>query len=540
MQNEDKSAMASEAKNPLSDDDIIEFAETVLADFDDSFVGHDEDKPLVEDDEDIIDLTEVADKPESSDDILELSEDVDTGASAEEDILELKDITEKEAGEDEVDFELEDDIEDLMIEDDAVIEVDDAVDDPADATEADAHDREVLTEPYEFADEEETFDLSSEDQVPQASSDPEDEDSEFDFEPAAENLTGNTDESPLSADAAEKETPTAPEDRVPEEYPAEGDLMTVALETQPLEDQVADLIGGHVGNQIGDPVTDGQQEKLELTEADRRSLEEELSLDTDDDAPADTAEDRDAAAPAGQPIDDTIDPGSFHRAESPESADAENVPASPTATAVQPDVAEASGAGTAETFDFDFDEAAEDDATAESEPPMTSAFDAEELAVESLLAESEVTGHAEQHQLFDGAFDGTEEMPEAGDAGPEEPTEAEVDKKMQAAVASEMDLDPLDRPDPHDGLTAAEPMSIPAVGVSSPPRAGDDAPADKLNQPLPETLSGAQLEAAVEQAVKKLFGEKIETMLSDAIEKAVTKEIDRLKTLILGDLDHDR
>jgi hypothetical protein len=76
--------------------------------------------------------------------------------------------------------------------------------------------------------------------------------------------------------------------------------------------------------------------------------------------------------------------------------------------------------------------------------------------------------------------------------------------------------------------------------VSSPPRAGDDAPPAKLNQPLPETLSGAQLEAAVEQAVKKLFGEKIETMLSDAIEKAVTKEIDRLKTLILGDLDHDR
>jgi hypothetical protein len=540
MQNEDKSAMASEAKNPLSDEDIIEFAETVLADFDDNFVGHDEDKALVDDDEDIIDLTEVADKPESSDDILELSEDVDIGASTEEDILELKDIAEKEAGEDEVDFELEDDIEDLMIEDDAVIEVDDEVDDPVDATVDDADDLEAISEPYDFNDEEETFDLSSEDQVPKSSSDLEDEDSEFDFEPAAENLTGNTDESPLSADAAEEETLPEPEDRVPEEYPAEGDPMTVALETQPLEDQVADLIGGHVGYQIGNPVTDGQQEKLELTEADRRLLEEELSLDTDDDASTDTTEDRDAAAPAGQLIDDTIDLGSFHRAESHESADAENVPASPTAAAVQPDVAEASGEGTTENFDFDFDEAAEDDATAESEPPMTSAFDAEELSVESLLAESDATGNAEQHQLFDGAFDEPEGMPEAGDAGPEEPSETEVDKEMQAAGASEMDLDPLDRTDPHDRPTAADPMSIPAVGVSSPLGAGDDAPADKLNEPLPETLSGAQLEAAVEQAVKKLFGEKIETMLSDAIEKAVTKEIDRLKTLILGDLDHDR
>ena len=83
-------------------------------------------------------------------------------------------------------------------------------------------------------------------------------------------------------------------------------------------------------------------------------------------------------------------------------------------------------------------------------------------------------------------------------------------------------------------------MSIPVVGLSAQHRADDDAPAEKLYEPIPEILSGAQLEAVVEQAVKKLFGEKIETMLSDAIEKAVTKEIDRLKTLILGDLDHDR
>ncbi len=213
MQNEDKPAMASETKNPLSDDDIIEFAETVLADLDGSDAGYDEDKSLVEDDDDIIDLTEVADKPESSDDILELTEDGDMGPSTEEDILELKDIAEKATGEDEVAFELEDDIEDLMIEDDAVIEVDDEVDGPADAAEEDADDREIISEPYDFADEEETFDLSSEDQGDMVSSDQEDEDTEFDFEPAAENLTGNTDESPLSADAGEEET--LPESRRP-------------------------------------------------------------------------------------------------------------------------------------------------------------------------------------------------------------------------------------------------------------------------------------------------------------------------------------
>jgi hypothetical protein len=537
MQNEDKPAMASETKNPLSDDDIIEFAETVLADLDGSDAGYDENKSLVEDDDDIIDLTEVADKPESSDDILELTEDGDMDPSTEEDILELKDIAEKATGEDEVAFELEDEIEDLMIEDDAVIEVDDEVDDPADAAEEDADDREIISEPYDFADEEEPFDLSSEDQGDMASSDQEVEDTEFDFEPAAEILTGNTDESPLNADAGEEETLPESEDRVPEEYPAESDPMKVALERQPLEDQVEELIGGHIGNQIENQAADGQKEKLELTEADRRLLEEELSLDIEDDASTDTTDDRDAAAPAGQPLDDTIDPGRLHRAEGGETADAENVPASPTAEAAQPDFAETSGGGVPETFDFDFDETAEDDETAESEPPITPAVDFEELSVESLLADSDATGPSEQHQSFDGAFDRAEGMAEAGNAGPAEPSETEFAKEMQAVDASEMNREPLE---PHDGLAAADAISIPVVGLSAQHRADDDAPADKLNEPISETLSGAQLEAVVEQAVKKLFGEKIETMLSDAIEKAVTKEIDRLKTLILGDLDHDR
>jgi len=540
MQNDDKSAMASDTKNLLSDDDIIEFAETVLGNMDPDSDGGDEEKALEDDDDDIIDLTEVADKPESSDDILELTEDGDMGPSTEEDILELKDIAEKATGEDEVDFELEDDIEDLMIEDDAVIEVDDEVDDPADAAEEDADDREIISEPYDFADEEEPFDLSSEDQEDMASSHQEVEDTEFDFEPAAEILTGNTDESPLSADAGEEETLPESEDRVPEEYPAEGDPMKVARKRQPLEDQVEDLIGGHIGNRIENQAANGQQEKLALTEADRRLLEEELSLDIEDDASTDTTDDRDAAAPAGQPIDDAIDPGSLHRAEGGETADDENDPASPITETAQSDFAEASGGGVPETFDFDFDETAEDVETAESEPPITPAVDFEELSVESLLADSDATGHAEQHQSFDGAFDRAEGTTEAGKAGPAEPSETEFAKEMQAVGASEMNLEPLESPDPHDGLAAADAMSIPVVGWSAQHRADGNAPADKLNEPLSETLSGAQLEAVVEQAVKKLFGEKIETMLSDAIEKAVRKEIDRLKTLILGDLDHDR
>ncbi|MGW8187816.1 MAG: hypothetical protein ACWGNK_11130, partial [Desulfobacterales bacterium] len=484
MQNDDKSAMASEAKNLLSDDDIIEFAETVLADLDDGDGGNDQEMALEDDDDDIIDLTEVADKPESSDDFLELSEDVDMGPSAEDDILELKDIAEQAEGEEDVAFELEDDIEDLVMEDDADIDVDDELNDPTGADEDDADGREVISEPYDFADEEETFDLSLEEQVDMASSDLEDEDADFDFEPAAENLGGDSDESPLSSDAGEAETLPEPENRVYEEYPAEGDAMTVALQAPPLEDQGADLIGGHIGNQIENQSTDGHQEKLELTEADRRLLEEELSLDIDDEISADKTDDRDGAENADRSLDDATDPDSYHHAEYEETADAANAPASLTAEAAQPDFAEASGGGTPETFDFDFDETAEDNATAESEPPMFPSIDDEKLAVESLLADSDLIGVAEPYRQ---PIDEAEGTPEAGETGSPEPPETEFGMETQMAGASGMNLDPTDTPDPHDGLTAAETMSIPAAGLSGQQRADDDAPEGIATETIPET-----------------------------------------------------
>ncbi len=536
MQKDDKSAMASEAKNLLSDDDIIEFAETVLADLEDGDSGDDQEMALVDDDDDIIDLTEVADKPENNNDFLELTEDVDMGPSAENDILELKDIAEQTEGEEEVAFELEDDIEDLMIEDDAVIEIDDEVDDPAGAAEDDADGREVISEPYDSADEEEIFDLSIEEQVDMASSDLEDEDADFDFEPAAENWASDSDESPLSANAGEAETLPEPENRVPEKYPAEGDAMTVALEAKPLEDQGADLIGGHIGNRIENQETGRHQEKLELTEADRRLLEEELSHDNDDNASTDIIDDRAGVENMSQPRDDTTDPDSYHRAENDESGDAANAPTSLTAETARPDFAEAPGDRAPETFDFDFDETAEDISTAEDEPPVSPSIDDEELSIESLLADGDAIGNAEPyHQPVDEA----EGTPETGDTGSPEPYETAFDMQTQTAGTSEMNLDPPDTPDPHDGFTPADTMAIPTAGLSAQHRIDKDAPEDISNEMIPKSVSSAQLEAAVEQAVKKLFGEKIETMLSDALEKAVTKEIDRLKTLILGDLDHD-
>ena len=52
---------------------------------------------------------------------------------------------------------------------------------------------------------------------------------------------------------------------------------------------------------------------------------------------------------------------------------------------------------------------------------------------------------------------------------------------------------------------------------------------------LPEgtDISGAQLDAALERVVRKMFYDKIDRVLVEVIEKTVTKEIERLKNILL-------
>ena len=52
---------------------------------------------------------------------------------------------------------------------------------------------------------------------------------------------------------------------------------------------------------------------------------------------------------------------------------------------------------------------------------------------------------------------------------------------------------------------------------------------------LPEgaDISGAQLDAALERVIRKMFYDKIDRVLVEVIEKTVTKEIERLKNILL-------
>jgi hypothetical protein len=51
----------------------------------------------------------------------------------------------------------------------------------------------------------------------------------------------------------------------------------------------------------------------------------------------------------------------------------------------------------------------------------------------------------------------------------------------------------------------------------------------------PTVLQSEELEAALENVIRKMFAEKIDQLLNDAIEKTVSTEIARLKEQLLGD-----
>ncbi|MBW2570726.1 MAG: hypothetical protein JRE47_15545 [Deltaproteobacteria bacterium] len=55
--------------------------------------------------------------------------------------------------------------------------------------------------------------------------------------------------------------------------------------------------------------------------------------------------------------------------------------------------------------------------------------------------------------------------------------------------------------------------------------------ASDTSEPIP--LSPEQVDEALERVIKKMYADKIDSMLTEVIEKTVTKEIQRLKALLL-------
>ncbi len=130
MQNRDNDSPAGANSNKLEDDDIIKFAEEVLGDPDDNIIELEDDETLKLENDDIIDLTEIADKQiQGDDDILDLTEDIEITPESEDELLELEDVAEDSMGVDETLTGLvEDEDEDVLtLLDEAVLDLDDVV-----------------------------------------------------------------------------------------------------------------------------------------------------------------------------------------------------------------------------------------------------------------------------------------------------------------------------------------------------------------------------------------------------------------------------
>ena len=573
MQKSNNDSPEGANSNKLKDEDIIKFAEEVLGDPDDTIIEIEDGEALKQENDDVIDLTEVAEmEVKGDDDILDLTEDIEITMDSEDSLVELEDITEESLDTEETLVDLSDSQDDLTLLDDAVLDLDDVVE------EISSIEQDIISQDDAAEDDQLTTSADSRQQsepIELTDADREALESEFEYDESSENLTGVDNLDSLSSDDIEEE-------------------ILIDFNDDVVEDtsETVDLASDLLDDQTDEPSSvEGPSGKLELTDADRRLLEEELSLEIDEnavDAPdgvelADKVENEidhpvtDAAEKEDEydvaDIESPTSPEVFEKAEVTSESDsdvdeivdkvfdqdlAELSPELPennddvlniedardlvdTEDGIQTDGDKPDKADILETndlddeFNFDFDETNEK-TEAESDdielPPLTPE---EELSVEALLAEAETPEESDQpsdnqqETIHDDIeTDSVTESIVSGD--PEE---------KQLPTETEMDFGQNDAVDDQDLHKVEDPISIRVKEPAAENHADEDTLLKSVFEKDPEVkeFSSEQLGDAVERAVNKIFAEKIESLLFDAIDRAVTKEIGRLRTLILGDRD---
>jgi hypothetical protein len=126
---------------------------------------------------------------------------------------------------------------------------------------------------------------------------------------------------------------------------------------------------------------------------------------------------------------------------------------------------------------------------------------------------------------------------EAGKAGALSAAE-QLDDSQQAQDMS-VDFDQPEAASQKDLHTMTDPISIRVKEPAAEDHADEDELLNNVFEPAHEAVAPGNLEDAVERVVNKVFAQKIEAILVEAIEKAVTNEISRLKNRMLGDLSKD-
>jgi hypothetical protein len=169
--------------------------------------------------------------------------------------------------------------------------------------------------------------------------------------------------------------------------------------------------------------------------------------------------------------------------------------------------------------------------------------ESEVFTIESAADATEEEAPLTAEELTDPAIDlddeqkGSTDRPSGTTFDPEEDEPAAPEIAGDAAAEMSVDFDQGESFEQTDLHKDADPISIRVKEPATEDHADEDALLNKVFDSQAQPAPPQDLEQTVERVVAKMLAEKIEVILADAIEKAVEKEIGRLKQLLLDDLN---
>jgi hypothetical protein len=536
----------------VKDDEILELADEVLKTSDDEIVELRDmtDMPTNEDEEEIIDLSEVADIPlEEDEEIMDLTDDLDESSAMDEELTELSDIVAESPPQDEDILDLDDFADDTAAGEEEILDLNSMVDES----------------PMDFAEETPAVAAESDAEALELT--------DLDREAIAEELSLDLD-TDAGEDTAEIQDDT---------QQTTDDVTDLIDETEPLEETVelSDLDSEAPAMKAdADAAEKDESDTVELTELDSETIDKELgelNLGLEDESLAETAELTPIQETAAQ--DSSLNLGAEMADDTVELRDTDRAPAEP--EAVSQEIESAPG-GNLELTDSDR-EIIDEELSLEfdREPPTekarfeddsepqeqelsleldaeTGEKDADIEVTESLITNQDLTQQQSEESpaavaAEDGdrkeelGFDFEKEEDLADSLGMTIDSETEAAENLMETEELEdiyKTQEILDEISQFDSVEASamhkqtDPISIKVQD----PTAENRLEIDSLEQdtaPEPGSISSGQLELAVERVVKKMFAEKIEGILIEVIERTVTKEINRIKNILLDETSGD-
>jgi hypothetical protein len=606
MAKKNKPTQGDSRSRKRKDEEILELTDEVLSTSDEDVIELSDvvDVSSTEDEEEeMIDLTDVADAPDEEDEeIMDLSDIADDSSIQDDEIVELHNLTDESPTPDEEIVEFEDISEELLSQGEEIMELKDAIDEspmsdakrlPASSLANEAEAVEITNQNHtSFADEtgvnpdlekrEEQIELadldsqgseigldadqdqeSIEETVELTDIDGEISITEAIQEPAQEDLSDAVELTDLDTETIDKEL---------------GDLAQ-DFKTEKLEDTVElkDLDSGVVAEAQGQiPAEETPQETIEISELDKEPMDEELNLDFESQNQGEAAEPAHAQGvqetePApefnAEKIEKTIE---IEGLDGQTTLDEEKDPVQALETPMESlELTESDR----EIIDQELHLNLEDEKPVEStrvedkpethEQELSLDLDIEDLddTVDLKTTEDKPSEQIETPQTamvastdHDGTL--TDAEPGANDDKEDSftdslgmPPETEIGEEENLTEEEEA-FDPYKTQDVLDEIAqfdevAPKPMHKMTDPISikvQDPTVEEHLEIDSLEQtvePKVDSISPEQIEVALERVITKLLSEKIERLLVEVIEKTVTKEIDKIKDVLLDETSSD-